>query len=487
MITNAIKKQHEIKETNIQVVVRCRPLNETERKEGLCNVIECTSRDITVNVSTQTFLNPLSSNNQGHKVYSFDRVFGEQSVQKEIYSEVVSPLIAEVLSGYNCTIFAYGQTGTGKTYTMEGSPDERYQEFEEDQPINATLYLSGNSGMIPRALCELFEILERQETDYSVKVSFIELYNEELRDLLIEDEIIQSTSSATSFSGNNSKLKLFESPQGGGVIIQNLIELVVHNIDDIMKILKKGSMKRQSAITFLNQYSSRSHSIFSITVTIREISGEGEEVLKMGKLNLVDLAGSENICKSGAENRRAREAGMINQSLLTLGRVINALVEHSQHIPYRESKLTRLLQDSLGGRTKTCIIATISPLRIHLEETLNTLDYAYRAKNIRNRPEINQKLAKKTLIREYVLEIEKLRHLLQLTRNKEGVYMDIKDYNEMNEQLTYYKTHLIHLEDCLKLKEKHIMEFESELRQSSLKCIEFQTQYIDIQVRKDIS
>lgn len=132
-------------------------------------------------------------------------------------------------------------------------------------------------------------------------------------------------------------------------------------------------------------------------------------MLKVGKLNLVDLAGSENIGRSGAENKRAKEAGMINQSLLTLGRVINALVERSPHIPYRESKLTRLLQDSLGGRTKTCIIAAVSPAKCNLEETLSTLEYAHRAKNIRNKPEVNQRMTKRALIKEYINEIERLK------------------------------------------------------------------------------
>lgn len=174
----------------------------------------------------------------------------------------------------------------------------------------------------------------------------------------------------------------------------------------------------------MNAHSSRSHTIFSITVHIRENTDDGEELMKTGKLNLVDLAGSENIGRSGAVERRAREAGNINQSLLTLGRVITSLVERAPHIPYRfsiffiyfnsvfenlnfkcefffcrESKLTRLLQDSLGGRTKTSIIATISPAAANLEETLSTLDYAHRAKNITNRPEVNQKLTKKALLK----------------------------------------------------------------------------------------
>jgi kinesin family member 11 len=153
---------------------------------------------------------------------------------------------------------------------------------------------------------------------------------------------------------------------------------------------------------------SRSHTVFTVTVYLKEAT-EGEDMLRVGKLNLVDLAGSESIGRSGAKNDRAREAGMINQSLLTLGRVINALVERSQHVPYRESKLTRLLQDSLGGRTKTCIIATISPAKVNIDETISTLDYASKAKSIHNKPQINQTMTKRTLIKEYVTEIQKLK------------------------------------------------------------------------------
>lgn len=158
-------------------------------------------------------------------------------------------------------------------------------------------------------------------------------------------------------------------------------------------------------------HSRRSHSIFSLTVHLKETGAghAGEDLLKVGKLNLVDLAGSEAIGRSGAVDKRAREAGMINQSLLTLGRVISALVEKGSHIPYRESKLTRLLQDSLGGRTKTCIVAAVSPTKSNMEETLSTLDYAIRAKTIRNKPEVNQRMTKGALIKEYVVELERLK------------------------------------------------------------------------------
>nr|CAD7592102.1 unnamed protein product [Timema genevievae] len=200
---------------------------------------------------------------------------------------------------------------------------------------------------------------------------------------------------------NTLNRRLYEDPlKKGSVIVSGLEEVTVHTKNEIYNIMEKGSMKRQTASTLMNAQSSRSHTVFSITVHIKENSIDGEELLKTGKLNLVDLAGSENIGRSGAENKRAREAGNINQSLLTLGRVITSLVERTPHIPYRESKLTRLLQESLGGRTKTSIIATVSPAAINLEETLSTLEYAHRARNITNRPEINQKLSKKTLIKE---------------------------------------------------------------------------------------
>jgi kinesin family protein 11 len=170
-------------------------------------------------------------------------------------------------------------------------------------------------------------------------------------------------------------------------------------------------------------------------VHVKENSLDGEELLKTGKLNLVDLAGSENTGRSGAVDKRAREPGNINQSLLTLGCVITALVERAPHVPYRESKLTRFLQDSVGGRTKTSVIATISPAACNAEETLSTVDYACRAKNITNRPEINQKLTKKALIKEYTAEIEGLRRDLAAKCGKSGVYMAPENYTQMIMQL----------------------------------------------------
>lgn len=200
---------------------------------------------------------------------------------------------------------------------------------------------SSQAGMIPRVLFRLFYQLDSSGADYSVKISYVELYNEELRDLLAPD--LAAPSSATQPMGLSSSketsagtnLKIFDDPHKKGVYIQGVEELSVKSFSAALNLLELGSQRKQIAATKFNDHSSRSHSVFSVTVHCKETSNMGDDLLKVGKLNLVDLAGSENIGRSGAADKRAREAGMINQSLLTLGRVINALVDGSSHVPYR--------------------------------------------------------------------------------------------------------------------------------------------------------
>ncbi|XP_010259969.1 PREDICTED: kinesin-like protein KIN-5D [Nelumbo nucifera] len=388
------------KGVNVQVLLRCRPLSEDEMRVNTPVVISCNEHRREVSAIQNI------ANKQIDRTFAFDKVFGPTSLQKDLYDQAVSPIVIEVLEGYNCTIFAYGQTGTGKTYTMEGGGRK---SKNGDLPSDA--------GVIPRAVGQIFDILEAQNSEYSVKVTFLELYNEEITDLLAPEE-------CTKFIDDKSKKPIALMEDGkGGVFVRGLEEEIVCTANEIYKILEKGSAKRRTAETLLNKQSSRSHSIFSITIHIKECTPEGEEMIKCGKLNLVDLAGSENISRSGAREGRAREAGEINKSLLTLGRVINALVEHSGHVPYRDSKLTRLLRDSLGGKTKTCIIATISPSIHCLEETLSTLDYAHRAKNIKNKPEINQKMMKSALIKDLYSEIDRLKQEVYAAREKNGIYI----------------------------------------------------------------
>lgn len=246
------------------------------------------------------------------------------------------------------------------------------------------------------------------------------------------------------------------------MVCQNLEEITVLTATDIFDILQRGIQQRQTAETLCNKNSSRSHSIFTMKIMIKESSPDGEEVVRHGQLNLVDLAGSECIGRSGAKNDRAREAGSINQSLLTLGRVITALVDHHGHIPYRDSKLTRLLQESLGGKAKTCIIATLSPSQSAMEETLSTLDYAHRAKNIKNQPTVNQKLSKKVVLKEYFAEIETLRVQLQLTRDKNGVYVEPGEYYAMEAKLAAQENQIAECEAALKGKADEMKALRSE-------------------------
>ncbi|KAF0993230.1 hypothetical protein HZS_7018 [Henneguya salminicola] len=418
-------KTEKIKGQNITVLVRCRPRNDMEINMNSPNVIEVHSdrREIVL-----TGDHAISGHWSQNRTFVFDRVFDHRAKQIDLYKSEICPILEEVIQGYSCTIFAYGQTGTGKTYTMEGcrSSDKFHYSWDQDP----------QSGIIPRSMHQLFEMLDRSQnfSEYSVRVSFLEIYNEELYDLL-----------GPPFESQ--KLRIYEdTARRGSAFVHGLEELIVHNKNEVYSILERGAQRRQTATTLLNAQSSRSHTVFSVTVNMKENNIQGEDILKTGKLYLVDLAGSENIGRSGAIERRAREAGTINQSLLTLGRVIFALVEKTKHIPYRESKLTRLLQDSLGGRTKTVIIATISPSAYNIEETLSTLEYAQRAKHIKNRPEVNQ-LNKKGLIKEYTEAIEKLKKDLGAARDKNGIFLSEDTYGQMQNTLITQKDMIIELED----------------------------------------
>ncbi|XP_041991078.1 kinesin-like protein KIN-5D [Salvia splendens] len=429
-------KQDKEKGVNVQVIVRCRPLSEDEARIHTPVVISCNDNKREV-CAVQTI-----ANKQIDRTFLFDKVFGPSSQQKDLYEQAVCPIVFEVLEGYNCTIFAYGQTGTGKTYTMEGGSRKKNGEYPSD------------AGVIPRAVRQIFDILEAQHAEYSMKVTFLELYNEEISDLLAPEE-------TSKFPEDKSKKPIALMEDGkGGVFVRGLEEEIVTTANEIYKILEKGSAKRKTAETLLNKQSSRSHSIFSITIHIKECTPEGEEMIKCGKLNLVDLAGSENISRSGAREGRAREAGEINKSLLTLGRVINALVEHSGHVPYRDSKLTRLLRDSLGGKTKTCIIATVSPSILCLEETLSTLDYAHRAKNIKNKPEINQKMMKSAVIKDLYFEIDRLKQEVYAAREKNGIYIPRDRYLQEEAEKKAMSERIERMELDLDSRDKQLAELQ---------------------------
>ncbi|KAG2138000.1 P-loop containing nucleoside triphosphate hydrolase protein, partial [Suillus clintonianus] len=451
-------------ETHIHLAIRSRRRSDREIQENSPIIVSSNGakgQEVTIDTSA-----PVSSLGvitlAPTRTYPFDLVFGPEADQAMIYHDVVSPMLDEVPMAYNCTLFAYGQTGTGKTYL----------HYEGDLTPTPMGNPSAQAGRVPRVLFRLFHQLETSATDYSVKISFVELYNEELRDLLANELSApagpaQPTGMGKGGPGDNQVgLKIFDDANKKGVFIQGLEEIPVKDATDALALLAKGSDRRQIAATKFNDHSSRSHSVFSITIHIKETSTMGDDLLKVGKFNLVDLAGSENSGRSGAENKRAREAGMINQSLLTLGRVINSLVERSAHVPYRESKLTRLLQDSLGGRTKRYIIATISPARSNMEETLSTLDYAIRAKSIRNKPEINQRMTRNSLLKEYVAEIERLKADVLAAREKNSIFFSEETWNQLTTEQELRETEMEEVKRQVEIGESQLMSVREEFEQS---------------------
>uniref|UniRef100_A0A8C8YLB6 Kinesin-like protein KIF17 n=1 Tax=Prolemur simus TaxID=1328070 RepID=A0A8C8YLB6_PROSS len=360
---------------SVKVVVRCRPMNQRERKLH-CQPV------VTVDCARgQCFIQNPGAADEPPKQFTFDGAYHMDHFTEQIYNEIAYPLVEGVTEGYNGTIFAYGQTGSGKSFTMQGLPEPPSQR-----------------GIIPRAFEHIFESVQCAEnTKFLVRASYLEIYNEDVRDLLGAD--------------TKQKLELKEHPEKG-VYVRGLSMHTVHSVAQCEHIMEMGWKNRSVGYTLMNKDSSRSHSIFTISIEIYAVDERGKDHLRAGKLNLVDLAGSERQSKTGATGERLKEATKINLSLSALGNVISALVDgRCKHIPYRDSKLTRLLQDSLGGNTKTLMVACLSPADNNYDETLSTLRYANRAKNIKNKPRINED-PKDALLREYQEEIKKLKAIL---------------------------------------------------------------------------
>ncbi|EFX81471.1 hypothetical protein DAPPUDRAFT_211352, partial [Daphnia pulex] len=387
---------------SVRVIVRCRPMNARENQLSSKNVVQ-------INASTlqcSLLAIPSSHNeiNDTTKTFTFDGVYDQSSTTEQIYTDFGYSLVEGVLEGYNATVFAYGQTGSGKSFTMQGVTS----------PPNQT-------GILPRAFDHLFESIAAAEgMKYLVFASYLEIYNEEIRDLLSPDF--------------KKKLELKENSDKG-VFVANLSQHSVHSVADCQGLMETGWKNRAVGATLMNADSSRSHSLFTISVemmeTVQDLKGEKQSI-RRGKLNLVDLAGSERQSKTGATGDRLKEATKINLSLSALGNVISALVDgKSKHIPYRDSKLTRLLQDSLGGNTKTLMIACVSPADDNYDETLSTLRYANRAKNIQNRPRINQD-PKDAMLREYQKEIERLSQMID--QQKPTQIVRVKSESEIEQE-----------------------------------------------------
>eukprot|EP01135_Chromosphaera_perkinsii_P001013 Nk52_evm27s156 gene=Nk52_evmTU27s156 len=366
----------------VKVLVRARPLNSKEKREEDYNALEIDMEACQVS---------LSNRGDAVKRFTFDAVYDGSINSNEIYEETGFPLVESVMDGYNGTIFAYGQTGCGKTFTMEGLREPKDKR-----------------GIILQAFDHVFDRIHIADKNikFLVHASYLEIYNEDIKDLL---------------NPGGEKLDLHEHPSKG-VYVHGLSHHVVNNASETDKIMQKGGRMRHTGATLMNDQSSRSHSIFTIVVESEKVEEQqGDDgkskgtrtTRKVAKLNLVDLAGSERQSKTGAAGQRLKEATKINLSLSALGNVISALVDgKSKHIPYRDSKLTRLLQDSLGGNMKTIMIACISPSSSNTDETMSTLRYANRAKEIKNKPKQNMD-AKDALIAKYQEEIKRLKALLE--------------------------------------------------------------------------
>ena len=397
-----MSSQNNSSSENIKCVVRCRPLNSKEKGLGTkCITISADSKVVIVENNDEK-----NQTNKGQ--YAMDRVFDETVTQEELFLEIGEPILKNFIGGYNCTIFCYGQTGAGKTHTMMGPLDQLFEE------------VSDLHGLIPRIIHYIFNekekvynIITNNTTEkcknivYQVKACVMEIYQEQIIDLLSNNQ------SNKLDKKEPIELKIKEDPKKG-MYIQGITEAEVQNAKEAKSLILSGLKSRHVAATEMNAESSRSHLLFSIYLNSRYINPKGGEVKKSSRLHLIDLAGSERQKKTKAKGERIKEACMINKSLSTLGNVINALVEVNEgkgkYIPFRDSKLTYFLKDSLGGNSKTTIVANISCSLMQAGETISTLKFVQRAKMIKNSVSLNVSVQEN--IETLQAEIKKLKEII---------------------------------------------------------------------------
>ncbi|XP_005355345.1 kinesin-like protein KIF27 [Microtus ochrogaster] len=415
-----------MEEIPVKVAVRIRPLlcKEVLHKHQIC------VRDVP---NTQQIIIGRD------RVFTFDFVFGKNSTQDEVYNICIKPLVLSLIEGYNATVFAYGQTGSGKTYTIGGG--------------HVASVVEGQKGIIPRAIQEIFQSLsENPGVDFKVKVSYIEVYKEDLRDLLELETSMKD-------------LHIREDDKGNTVIV-GAKECQVESMDEVMSLLEMGNAARHTSTTQMNEHSSRSHAIFTISICQVEKTPETAEDGEwyshrhiVSKFHFVDLAGSERVTKTGNTGERFKESIQINSGLLALGNVISALGDprrKSAHIPYRDAKITRLLKDSLGGSAKTVMITCVSPSSSDFDESLNSLKYANRARNIRNKPTLNFSPGADRMD-EMEFEIKLLREALQshqasISQTSQTPSEGIPDQNRLHsleEQVTQLQEECLGYQDCV--------------------------------------
>ncbi|KAE9332637.1 hypothetical protein PF008_g14853 [Phytophthora fragariae] len=379
----------------VQVAMRVRPLSVNEAAQGSESCVDVVNSSVLL----------------ADKQLDFDAAFAASTQQESVFSALVSPMIDQIFDGYNATVFAYGQTGSGKTYTMGNEFAARVGPAER--------------GVIPRVIDTVFQRVQASSNPehFVVKLSYLEILNEEVRDLLASSaDTPMFSSSGLSVRGDSDR----------GIVVSGLSEHIVSSVSEAGDLLRSGALARATASTSMNAQSSRSHAICTLTMEHHEVSApEGGTETRLSKFHLVDLAGSERVRRTNAVGARFKEGVNINRGLLALGNVINALCERSRassaiHIPYRDSKLTRLLQDSLGGNSTTLMIDCISPADVNYEETFNTLRYASRARSIENQAVINKERSaeNEVVYLKQQLEIMKLQLLQQ---NTSTVVLDGKE------------------------------------------------------------
>eukprot|EP01113_Clastostelium_recurvatum_P032464 TRINITY_DN4179_c0_g1_i4.p1 TRINITY_DN4179_c0_g1~~TRINITY_DN4179_c0_g1_i4.p1 ORF type:complete len:1189 (-),score=408.18 TRINITY_DN4179_c0_g1_i4:28-3594(-) len=364
----------------IRVVCRFRPFNKLEAANGSFRCVTINEDRTAVRIKAESDL-----------TFNFDRLFDEENSQAQVYDDAARPVVDDIMTGYNGTIFVYGQTGAGKTHTMQGPSID-------DKELR---------GIIPRMIEQVFEGIANadENIEFLVKASYIEIYMEKIRDLL---------------DARRDNLKVREE-KGKGIWVDGATEVYITSEKDVHEVIRTGMSNRAIAATRMNAESSRSHSVFILYIQQKSLK---EGSVKTGKLYLVDLAGSEKVEKTGASGTTLDEAKMINKSLSALGNVINALTDgKSAHIPYRDSKLTRILQESLGGNSRTTLVINCSPSSYNEAETISTLRFGTRAKTVKNKAKINKEMSAaelKLLLAKAEAEIEKLKLYIRSLEEEMG-------------------------------------------------------------------
>lgn len=397
------------KSANVKVYCRIRPENEKEKQSGMKICITASSEKsvkiFTESVGVDTGKESSKNKTENFQTFTYDEVFPPETEQEKIFNIVAKPLINSALEGINSTLFCYGQTASGKTYTMEG--------IHNDPKI---------MGVIPRMMQYIFILIEKasSEIEYSVKCQYYQIYNEKIQDLL----------------DIRKKDLAIREDKNKGIWVEDCTEIYVSSQEEMYTVFKEGSNNRTVSATNMNKGSSRSHSLFVVTLFQRNIITGSS---KTGKMYFVDLAGSEKMSKTGIESGTGlKEAQNINKSLMTLGMVINSLTEGAKHIPYRDSKLTRVLQESIGGNSMTNLVITCSPNYMNQNETLSTLRFGQRAKLIKNKVVANTQQSVKELLIKLKKAEEKIAMLEKVIQDK-NVDIQSMDKKRGNKSDKIYK------------------------------------------------